>query len=229
MVAKQWQWDSMFMFRTFGWKAVLGTVTNAALAAWVLRKELQKIKVGKPQKHDRVPIWLTGIHILFLILIVMTAHYAVIFIGLFLFFMGMTWTTREYQDDLKLREGLLVGFFLAGLVVLGGLQNWWLAPLIQKMSDLPLFLGATALTAITDNAALTFLGSQVEGVSETFKYALVAGAVSGGGLTVIANAPNPAGFAILRDCFGSDGISPPKLFAAAAIPTLIVMGYFWLV
>jgi hypothetical protein len=56
-----------------------------------------------------------------------------------------------------------------------------------------MYFGATALTAITDNAALTYLGSLVEGVSDQLKYALVAGAVSGGGLTVIANAPNPAG------------------------------------
>ena len=57
-----------------------------------------------------------------------------------------------------------------------------------------LFFGAAALTAITDNAALTYLGSLVEDISDQSKYSLVAGAVAGGGLTVIANAPNPAGF-----------------------------------
>jgi molybdate transport system substrate-binding protein len=91
-----------------------------------------------------------------------------------------------------------VAFFLAGLVVLGGLQQLVAAAALTGMEPLALFFGATALTAITDNAALTYLGSLVEGVSDEFKYALVAGAVAGGGLTVIANAPNPAGVAILQ-------------------------------
>ena len=89
------------------------------------------------------------------------------------------------------------------------------------MSPQVLFWGATALTAITDNAALTFLGSLVEGVSDEFKYALVAGAVTGGGLTVIANAPNPAGFAILKSSFDDGAISAVGLVTAALLPTLV--------
>src|SRR3546814_11932794 len=81
----------------------------------------------------------------------------------------------------------MVGFFLAGLVVLGGLQKWWLQDLLGGLEPTVLFWGATALTAITDNAALTYLGSLVEGASPAWHYMLVAGAVTGGGLTVIAN------------------------------------------
>ena len=125
-----------------------------------------------------------------------------------------------------MKASFLVGFFLAGLVTLGGLQSWWLKPLLSSMGDLVLFLGATSLTAITDNAALTYLGSLVE-LSEASKYALVAGAVAGGGLTVIANAPNPAGFGILKDTFGPDGINPVRLFLYALIPTLIGMSCLW--
>jgi hypothetical protein len=98
---------------------------------------------------------------------------------------------------------------------------------LSKLDDSALFFGAAALTAITDNAALTYLGSLVEGVSEQFKYALVAGAVAGGGLTVIANAPNPAGFAILKDTFEDDSINPFGLFIAALPPTLIAIGCLW--
>ncbi len=105
-----------------------------------------------------------------------------------------------------IREGLMVAFFLAGLVVLGGQQKWWLQPLLADMGPTALYFGATLLTAITDNAALTYLGSLVDGVSEAFKYSMVAGAVTGGGLTVIANAPNPAGFAILKDSFEDGSI-----------------------
>ena len=127
-----------------------------------------------------------------------------------------------------LKEGLLVGFFLGGLVVLGGLQQWWLQPLISQMRSDALFFGATGLTALTDNAALTYLGSLVEGISDPAKYALVAGAVTGGGLTVIANAPNPAAFAILKECFDEQSISPLYVFLAALIPTAIAGACFYL-
>ena len=133
--------------------------------------------------------------------------------------------TSEYQDSIKLREGLLVGFFLAGLVTLGSLQSYWLKPLIESLSGSALFFGATGLTALTDNAALTYLGSLVEGISDELKYALVAGAVAGGGLTVIANAPNPAGIGILQDAkvFNDEGISPLGLFLGALVPTLVAI------
>ena len=147
----------------------------------------------------------------------------VIFMGNFLLFLGFAAVTKEYQDKLKLTESLLVGFFLAGLVTLGAMQEWWISPILTLLGELPLFLGATALTAITDNAALTFLGSLVEGLSDDKKYYLVAGAVSGGGLTVIANAPNPAGFGILKGSFGDDGINPVGLLVAAIPLTLVAL------
>ena len=50
---------------------------------------------------------------------------------------------------------------------------------------------------------------------------MVAGAVTGGGLTVIANAPNPAGQSILSKFFPG-GVSPAKLLLGALIPTIIL-------
>jgi hypothetical protein len=146
--------------------------------------------------------------------------------GLFLAFLGLSEAYRRHHDRLILREGLMVAFFLAGLVVLGGQQQWWLQEVLARLSDTALFYGCTALTAITDNAALTYLGSLVEGVSDDYKVSLVAGAVAGGGLTVIANAPNPAGFAILKDHFRDRSISAIGLFGAALPPTLVVVGCF---
>lgn len=230
MVAGKWNWDLAFMTVTFGWKAALATLINTVLAAFVLMKELGKLNQSAAEKPTcpDCPWWLTSVHLIFLGLIVLASHHAVIFLGLFLFFLGIAAITREFQEEIKLRQSLLVAFFLAGLVVLGGLQSWWLSPLIQRLEALPLFLGTTVLTAFTDNAALTYLGSQVPGVSESFKYALVAGAIAGGGMTVIANAPNPAGFSILQDRFGPDGISPLKLALSALAPTLIGMTCLWL-
>jgi Na+/H+ antiporter NhaD/arsenite permease-like protein len=89
-------------------------------------------------------------------------------------------------------------------------------------------ISATILTGFNDNAAITYLASLVPDFSATLKYSVMAGAVTGGGLTVIANAPNPVGQAILRDEFGDGGISPLGLFLAAIIPTLVVGSCFML-
>jgi len=216
------------MMGHFGVKAIAATLLNAGLGTAAFYRELQGMQPpSKAGNGLASPLWLRGLHLLFLGLIVLMAHHPTVFLGIFLFFLGLTAITPEFQERLKLRESLMVAFFLAGLVVLGGLQRWWLEPLIRHLDTLPLFLGATVLTAFTDNAALTYLGSQIPQVSEAFKYALVAGAVAGGGLTVIANAPNPAGFSILRESFGPEGISPAGLAAGAAIPTLIAMACLW--
>src|SRR3546814_4094343 len=143
-------------------------------------------------------------------------------------FIGYAHAYQHHQNPLLIREGLMVGFFLAGLVVLGGLQKWWLQDLLGGLLPIVLYIGAMALTAITDNAALTYLGSLVEGTSELWRYMLVAGAVTGGGLTVIANAPNPAGFTLLKGCFSGGPISPLRLLGAASVPTAIAAFMFLL-
>jgi len=228
MVASKWNWSTPFMLEHFGWKAALAVIFNVTLAALILRRELNALpRQSARQEGRKVPAWLTVVHLLFLGTVVLTSHHPIFFLGVFLFFQGFTQITQEYQDELKLKEALLVGFFLGGLVVLGSLQSWWLQPLLTSFPPFPLFLGATGLTAVMDNAALTFLGSQVPDISDALKYALVAGAVAGGGLTVIANAPNPAGFAILRSSFGNGGISPLLLAGYALGPTVIAMAALW--
>lgn len=222
MVAEKWNWDLWYMLSSFGWKAAIAVFLNAAIATYLFRKQLLSLGAGKAEKLT-VPIPLVVVHLAFLVLVVVFAHHPKVFVALFLFFMGVVTAYREFQRPLILREGLLVAFFLGGLVVLGGMQQWWLQPALTGMSDTAVFYGATALTAVTDNAALTYLGSLVEGLSPDFKQALVAGAVTGGGLTIIANAPNPAGVSILRDRFNEHAINPLGLFIAALPPTLVAM------
>jgi predicted cation transporter len=161
-------------------------------------------------------------------MVVLLAHHPVLFLGLFMLFLGFTQAYQRFQDPLILKEGLLVGFFLAGLVVLGGMQQWWLQPLISRMDPTALFFGALGLTAITDNAALTYLGSLIVGLSPEAKYLLVAGAVGGGGLTVIANAPNPAGAALLRAGFNDGSIGAGGLLLGALGPTVVAAVLFLL-
>jgi hypothetical protein len=226
MVADQWGWDMSFMSSVFGWKAAIAVTTNAFFATLLFRSELKTITSGGKEKKQPMPLLVIFIHFIFLAATVVFSHHPVVFLGLFLFFLGFTQAYDQYQDPLMLREGLLVAFFLAGLVVLGGQQQWWLQPIIAGMDSTVLFFGAVGLTAVTDNAALTYLGSLVEGISDAGKYALVAGAVTGGGLTVIANAPNPAGFSILKDYFDDQSISPLGLFAAASLPTVVAASCF---
>ncbi len=228
MVAGTWHWTMEYMLVHFGWKAVVACVLNASLAVAISYRELGTFALPTSTAPETAaPWWISTSHVVFLALVVLNLHHVPVFAGIFLFFLGFTTVTRRYQDDLNLSGSLLVAFFLSGLVVLGGLQSWWLAPLITNLRPLPLFLGTAGLTALTDNAALTYLGSQVPNVSDAFKYALVAGAVAGGGLTVIANAPNPAGFAILQGRFGREGISPGGLFKTALLPTSVALLCFW--
>ncbi len=223
MVAGKWNWDIAFMMTTFGWKAALAVMLNALAVTWLFRHELMDVHQKTESSVPKTPGWIVLIHVLFLLLVVLLAHHAVAFMGIFLFFLGFTAAYHQYQNPLILREALLVAFFLAGLVVLGGQQQWWLQPLLMDMDDTTVYFGATLLTAVTDNAALTYLGSLVEGLSEEFKIALVAGAVTGGGLTVIANAPNPAGFSILKSKFEEQSIHPVGLLLAALPPTLVTI------
>ena len=228
MVASTWQWASAFMLATFGCKAALAVCVNATAATLVLRKHLRSIDVGA-QAVSRVPQTVVAVHLVFLAGVVVLAHHPVAFLGLFLLFLGFTQAYERHQNPLIIREALLVGFFLAGLVVLGGMQQWWLQPIVSSLSSKALFYGALGLTAITDNAALTDLGSLIAGISEAAKYTLVAGAVAGGGLTIIANAPNPAGVALLRRGFVDESIGALGLFLGALVPTAIAAAAFvWL-
>jgi Na+/H+ antiporter NhaD/arsenite permease-like protein len=235
MVAAKWQWDTVYMLTHFGWKSAIAVFINGAVVTWLYRDYLKKADTeirealaAAESGKESIPAAMLGLHLLMIAGVVLFAHHPPIFLGIFLLFMGIATAYPQFQERLILREGLMVAFFLAGLVVLGGMQAWWLQPLLSNMSPTAVYYGATALTAITDNAALTYLGSLVEGLSEEFKYALVAGAVTGGGLTIIANAPNPAGAAILRRQFEDENINPLGLLAAASAPTVVTILCFQL-
>ena len=220
MVAGAWGWDSVHMLKQFGWRAFVAVLANASVVTFLLRAHLRPLDVSiEGEAPVRMPVLVTLTHLAVLTAIVLLAHHPVLFVGIFLLFLGVTQAYPRYQDPLILKEGLLVGFFLAGLVVLGGMQQWWLQPIVAKLEPTALFFGALGLTAITDNAALTYLGSLIAGLSERAQYMLVAGAVAGGGLTVIANAPNPAGVALLRRGFNDESIGAVGLLLGALAPT----------
>lgn len=233
MVSRPWDWGTTFMLSNFGWRACAAIALSTAVYFVIFRSEFRTL-AARPAVPDLdspdddaagsallpVPVWLVAAHVAFMAWTVFTAHYPAMFVGGFLFFLGFARATAAYQSRIELRTPLLVGFFLAGLVIHGGLQGWWIAPVLSRLAEAPLFLGATALTAVNDNALITYLATLVPNLGEELKLAVVQGAVVGGGLTVIANAPNPAGQALLGRFFGG-AISPLGLLAGAALPTLI--------
>ncbi len=234
MVAANWNWDNAFMASQFGWKAMIAVLINATAITFMLRQHLHDADaaIAAPAAPAApalpVPRLLSLIHFALLAGVILFAHHPVIFIGLFLLFLGIAQAYASHQNKLVLKEALLVGLFLGGLLLLGGMQQWWLQPIVAGLEPAALFFGALGLTAFTDNAALTYLGSLIEGISDPAKYMLVAGAVAGGGMTVIANAPNPAGVALLKQGFQDASISAAGLAAGAALPTVVAAAVFWL-
>ena len=237
MVARPWGWDLGFMLSHFGWRAALAIALSTLGCYLVFRRDLRSLSERLPMADltppdddaastepviTPVPIWLTIAHLAFMAWTVITAHYPALFVGGFLFFLGLARATAMHQSRLDLRTPLLVGFFLAGLVIHGGLQGWWIAPLLGGLSRTPMFLTAAFLTAFNDNALITYLATLVPHLDQPLQLAVVGGAVAGGGLTVLANAPNPAGQALLARFFGGS-VSPLRLAAAALGPTLIAM------
>jgi hypothetical protein len=224
MVAHAWGWNISYMFTHFGWHAVTGIGLSNLVYFLIFRKELVALRPAADvaaKDDEPVPVWVTLVHLVFLGFTVWMAHHPVLFIGGFLFFLAFAQATAHHQNKVDLRSPLLVGFFLAGLVIHGGLQAWWIQPVLGSLGRESLYAGATILTAFNDNALITYLATLVPGFTEPLKFAVVAGAVTGGGLTVIANAPNPAGQSILQRYF-PDGVSPLGLLLGALVPTLIV-------
>jgi hypothetical protein len=242
MVARPWSWDTSFMIAHFGWRAALAVTVSTAVYFLAFRRELAALAARRgavasvapadaagaespasPQLP--VPVWVTVVHVLFMTWTVASAHYPPLFIGGFLIFLGFARATAPFQSQIDLKPPLLVGFFLGGLVIHGGLQGWWIAPVLSSLAEVPLFFGAMALTAFNDNALITYLATLVPDLGEPLKIAVVQGAVAGGGLTVIANAPNPAGQALLARHFGG-AVVPLWLLVSALLPTVVAIVAF---
>ena len=231
MVASVWQWNFSHMFTNFGWKAAFGIFLATTIYFFRFRKELFSLSPERLRRGEEgrpIPKRIMIVHVLFMGWVIATAHYPVLVIVGFLFYLAFVQATGRHQETSSVRGPLLVGFFLLSLIFHGTCQQWWLEPVLGRLGDWPLMISATILTGFNDNAAITYLASLVPDFSATLKYSVMAGAVTGGGLTVIANAPNPVGQAILRDEFGEGGVSPLGLFMAAIIPTLVVGSCFML-
>ena len=238
MVARPWNWDTSFMLGHFGWRAALAIFMSTTVYYLVFKTEFAALARRRPEPDPEqpdddgpdgvllpVPAWVTIVHLSFMVWTVVNAHHPALFVGGFLFFLGFVRATEVYQSRIELKTPLLVGFFLAGLVIHGGLQAWWIGPVLRSLAEEPLFLGAALLTSFNDNALITYLATLVPNLAHDLKIAVLEGAVVGGGLTVIANAPNPAGQALLGRFFGG-AVSPVGLALGALVPTVIAAVMF---
>lgn len=237
MVSERWLWDTSYMLNHFGWKAILGIIIANAVYYFIFRKDFKELEQRRKsrqekekkehKKEKRIPNWIIMVHVCFLAWTVVHNHYPVMFIGTFLLFLGFYQATLPYQKVMDLKPAILVGLFLGGLVVHGNLQAWWIEPIMSKASSEALLVLSAILTSFNDNAEITFLATLIPSFDESLKYAVVAGAVSGGGLTVIANAPNPSGQAILGKHF-DQGVSAVSLLSAAVFPAIVMCLSFYL-
>ena len=231
MVAHPWNWDTSLIFKTFGWKAILAVVVNSLVLLRWNREELASGSFGADPEAPgtgSLPVAMAGIQLLLVAGTVALSHHPLLLLASAPFLWIHFRLNRKTLGTMSAGPGLLVGGFLAGLTILTADQGFWVSPLLTRLGDFKLYLGATLLTAITDNAALTSLAARAEGFPEASRYAVLAGAVVGGGLTLIANAPNPAGYSLLKDRFGKSGLPVGTLFRNALLPTLIAGGIFWI-
>jgi hypothetical protein len=237
ILSHSWKWNMLEVFMDFGYKAIIGIVIANTIYWLYFRKELKLLSArekakqiytlfSSQRKEETIPYWITLVHVLFLVWIVVVAHYPIIFIASFLFFIGFHQATKKYQYEINMTRPLLVGLFLGALTIHGGVQGWWVVSILKDLSPLDVFGVSIALTAFNDNVAIAYLATLVPDWNEIYQYMVFTGLVAGGGLTVIANAPNPAGYSILKKHF-PHGLKPFSLLLGALVPTMILYVLFY--
>jgi len=237
MVAGHWGWGLVEVFNQFGLASIFTILISNTAYFFFFRKELLSFKnKSETVSSLQSPGWLVLIHLAFIaaFVVFLTKHQLATILVLFTGFLIFLKFTRGHQQPIAWRSPVLVGFFLAGLVVLGGLQSWWNAPILVRLDEVTLMISTIILSAFNDNATIAYLAAQVPQLSENtsaaagLRQAVIAGALAGGGLTVIANAPNLAGQTLLSKFF-EGGVSPLQLALWALFPTIIATASFWLV
>lgn len=229
VLSSAWKWDTPYMWQTFGWKEIAGIAASNLIYFGLFHKELRQLKSPEMEegRQREVPFWVTALHIAFLTFMTFSSSYPTIVMGAFVLYLGVYQATSSYQKFMDLREPLLIGFFLSSLILMSGLQIWWIEPIVEGLHEYGLYAAALLLSAFTHNASNTLLYSHLPHLTDHVKYLLVTAALVGGGLTIMANGPNLMACSLLNEYFDRE-ISFTRLFLAALVPVL-VFSFFFLV
>jgi hypothetical protein len=116
---ERWNWSSAYMFQHFGLKAILAVVVNVVLYFILFRKQLKSLNPIPSNDNGpaiSIPKWIVFVHVLAIAWTVFVLHEPALFVAGWLFFLGFCQATANYQDPIRLRGPVMVGFFLAGVV-----------------------------------------------------------------------------------------------------------------
>lgn len=234
IVAQKWNITTLYTLENFGLPVILSCFIVSMLYYLIFFKEFKRIdtkidleNANKPKEKPKlaVPVWIIMIHYGFIVWTVFNSHHPVLFLGGYLILIGFVLATVPYQNSINVRSPLLIGMFLAGLIIHGGLQGWWIVPLLSQLNDVELFGTSFVLSMFNDNAGVSFLSSLIPNISESAKKLILSGALTAGGMTILANAPNPTAFTLLKSDFDK-GISHFYVFLAALLPSIIAVIMF---
>jgi Na+/H+ antiporter NhaD/arsenite permease-like protein len=225
-----YKWTAADFFTQFGIKTLVGVLFVNLLYFFIFRSEFKKMRKLQPEagvkKEEKVPLWITSVNLVFISIVIYMKEYSPIFVGTYLLFLGFHHATRPYQSRITIRAPLMVGLFLIGLTIHTEFQKWWIERLLTHLNYGQMMSAAVTVTAFTENSILAQLACLLPDLTPLLKYALVSGFIAGGGLTVIAHAPNLVGQTILTKYFRRR-VSPLYLFLGALGPTLIFFAIYF--
>ena len=120
MVAAKWKWDTSFMLAMFGWKSAIAVVINSLTATFLFRQSLRALPTQSVMPSDRhTPMLVVLVHLIFLLAVVFFSHHPVVFMGIFLFFLGYTEAYSRHQDPLYVTRRFIGGIFPRGTCRIG--------------------------------------------------------------------------------------------------------------
>lgn len=222
--------EQEFVIRHFSWKAVIAIFLSTTTYYLMFRKEFDhfpKVVKNASIADERVPIWLICLHVLFVAAIMSVRSVPLLMIGILILYLGLHQFTIFYQNSIRVTKVCCVGLFYAGLLILGGLQEWWMLVIMHRMSDFGYMFTSYILSMFLDNVLVNYLVHNLSVATDCFLYLVIAGCMSAGGVTILANAPNIVGYLIIKPFFPTSPVSLGRLFVFALGPSLIALMTFW--
>lgn len=231
MILRTLRWDNYEVMTHFGWKALLAICLSTTVYYYLFRREFHHF----PRKIEhiinagrKIPIWIICVHIAMAFAAMRFRSAPVLMGGVCIFYVFFHRLTVFYQNKIDFWKVCCLGVFFIGMSFVGGLQEWWILKLVKNSSDFGYMWAAYILSIFLDNVLVNLMMHDLPVVTDCYLYLVVAGCMSAGGLTLIANTPNIVSFATLRPFFQKPSFSFWKLFLASLFPSVLALMLFWL-